>query len=212
MISSSASSGTPGMPRIPDTSPSFIAPPSASPRSSAWLAMIASNALAYSSARRISPESWTHFPSSEKKFTCAFEECISPISASFSPSRPAVIAPTGNTSTSPTARPMLNDLLDDGRRVRDRVGVRHRAQGAVNPPSAAGARTGLDRLGVLASRLAEVRVQVDERRRRPPAPCSRRPSRRFPAATSRPRRRDLSRSGRPASRPCRSQGRRAARP
>ena len=93
------------MPRIDDTSLSFMCPPLASAPSSAWFAITASNARAYSSARRISPADCTHFPSSLKKFTRALLVAISPSSASCSPCKPTEIAPTGYTSAKPAARP-----------------------------------------------------------------------------------------------------------
>ena len=53
------------------------------------------------------------------------------------------------------------DLLDDAGRVGDRLGVGHRVHGR---EAAHRGRhgAGLDRLGVLAAGLAQVRVQVDE--------------------------------------------------
>ena len=56
-------------------------------------------------------------------------------------------------------------LLDDAGRVGDRVGVRHRMHGG-EATERSGARAGLDRLGVFAAGLAQVRVQVDQARQR----------------------------------------------
>ncbi len=57
------------------------------------------------------------------------------------------------------------DLLDHAGGVGDRVGVGHRVH-AVKPPSGGGLRAGQHGLGVLAARLAQVGVQVDEARQR----------------------------------------------
>ncbi len=53
------------------------------------------------------------------------------------------------------------DLLDDAGGVGDRVGVGHRVHGG-EAAERGGARAGLDGLGVLAARLAQVGVQVDQ--------------------------------------------------
>ena len=55
------------------------------------------------------------------------------------------------------------DLLDDAGRVGDRRGVGHRAHRGV-AAERRGPRAGLDGLGVLAARLAQVGVQVDQAR------------------------------------------------
>ena len=95
MIASSATAGQPASPRRPESSPSFIWAPSVSRGSWACWATTPSNALTYSSARRISTASLTHLPSSEKTRTRAAESAIAPSSASRSPARPTVTAPTG---------------------------------------------------------------------------------------------------------------------
>ncbi len=53
------------------------------------------------------------------------------------------------------------DVVGDHRAVGHRVGVGHREDGGVAAQSG-GRRTGFDVLGVLAARLAQVRVQIDE--------------------------------------------------
>ena len=98
MIASSATAGQPASPSTPDQSPSFICAASVSRGSCACWAITPSNALTYSSARRISNGSWTQLPSSEKTRTRAAESAIAPSSASRSPARPTVTAPTGRTS------------------------------------------------------------------------------------------------------------------
>ena len=161
MIASSATAGQPVRPRRPDSSPSFIWAPSVSRGSCACWAMTPSNALTYSSARRISTASLTHLPSSEKTRTRAAESAIAPSSASRSPWRPdgdradrVDVAVAGLAAEPP-------DLLDDARGVRDRLGVRHRVHGG-EAAQRGGPGAGLDGLGVLAAGLAQVRVQVDQ--------------------------------------------------
>ena len=53
------------------------------------------------------------------------------------------------------------DLLDHSRRVGDGIGVGHRVDRGIAPQRGAGGAA-LDRLGVLATWLAQVRVQVDQ--------------------------------------------------
>ena len=98
MIASSATAGQPASPRRPESSPSFIWASSVSRGSCECWAITPSNALTYSSARRISSGSLTHLPSSENTRTRAAESAIAPSSAIRSPARPTVTAPTGNTS------------------------------------------------------------------------------------------------------------------
>ncbi len=95
MIASSATAGQPARPSRPDSSPSFICASSVSRGSWACWATTPSNALTYSSARRISTASLTHLPSSENTRTRAAESAIAPSSASRSPASPTVTAPTG---------------------------------------------------------------------------------------------------------------------
>ena len=105
MIASSATAGQPRSPSRPDSSPSFICASSVSRGSWACCATTPSNALTYSSARRISTASETHLPSSENTRTRAAESAIAPSSASRSPPRPTVTAPIGKTSQWPASRP-----------------------------------------------------------------------------------------------------------
>ena len=105
MIASSATAGQPASPSSAETTPSCIWAPSVSRGSWACWAMTPSNALTYSSARRMTTGSWTHLPSSENTRTCAADSAMAPSSASRSPSRPTVTAPTGRTSTQPASRP-----------------------------------------------------------------------------------------------------------
>ena len=105
IIASSAAAGQPASPSRAATTPSFICAPAVSRGSSACWATTPSNALTYSSARRMSCGSCTAWPSSEKTRTRAAESAIAPSSASRSPASPTVTAPTGRTSTSPASRP-----------------------------------------------------------------------------------------------------------
>ena len=127
--------------------------------------MTPSNALTYSSARRISTASLTHLPSSENTRTRAAESAIAPSSASRSPAQPdgdradrVDVAVAGLAAQPP-------DLLDDAGGVGDRLGVGHRVHGG-EAAERRGRRTGLDGLGVLAAGLAQVGVQVDQARQR----------------------------------------------
>ena len=95
MIASSATAGQPASPSRPDTAPSFIWAFSVSRGSWACCAITPSNALTYSSARRISSGSDTQRPSSENTLTRAAESAIAPSSARRVPPSPSVTAPTG---------------------------------------------------------------------------------------------------------------------
>ena len=95
ITASSATAGHPVRPSRPESSPSFIWAPSVSRGSWACWATTPSNALTYSSARRISTASFTQWPSSEKTRTRAAESAIAPSSASCWPASPTVTAPTG---------------------------------------------------------------------------------------------------------------------
>ncbi len=136
-IVSSAIPGHPGRPRRPESSPSWqhAVGPARSGSCECW-EMTPPNARTYSSARRITRGSWTHLPSSEKTRTLARERAIRPSSASSSPARPRVTAPTGCTSTSPAVRPRSRT-----RSAASAVSVTGEvlaiASTAVNPPSAA---------------------------------------------------------------------------
>jgi hypothetical protein len=90
---SSASLGIPFSPRRAETTPSFIAPPSASVGSSQWSATGTSKVRAYSSAVRISCALATGLPSSLTATAPA--PIISPNSASACPCCPTEMAPIG---------------------------------------------------------------------------------------------------------------------
>ena len=136
MIASSATAGQPASPRRPDSSPSFIWASSVRRGSWACWAITPSNALTYSSARRISSGSLTHFPSSEKTRTRAAESAIAPSSAIFSPARPTVTAPIGKTSQYPASRPS-RQTCSTTPAVSATGSVLAIACTAVKPPSAA---------------------------------------------------------------------------
>ena len=93
-------------------------------------------ARTYSSARRITRGSCTHFPSSENTRTLARERAIRPSSASSWPPRPLVTAPTGWTSTNPACRPRSR-IRSAASAVSVTGEVFAIASTAVKPPSAA---------------------------------------------------------------------------
>ncbi len=64
----------------------------------------------------------------------------------------------------PRAQRLPDDEADGGLVVGHRIGVRHRADGG-EPAGRRGPRAGRDRLDILAPRLAQVTVHVDEARR-----------------------------------------------
>ncbi len=136
MIASSATAGQPRSPSRPDSSPSFICASSVRRGSWACCAMTPSKALTYSRARRMSTASETHFPSSENTRTRAAESAIAPSSASRSPPRPTVTAPTGNTSQCPASRPS-RQTCSTTPAVSATGSVLAIACTAVKPPSAA---------------------------------------------------------------------------
>ena len=126
MIASSATAGQPRRPSTPDSSPSFIWAPSVSRGSWACWATTPSNALTYSSARRISTASETHLPSSEKTRTRAARvghraELGEPLAAEPDGDRAdrLHVAVPGLAAEPP-------HLLDHAGGVGDRVGVGHR--------------------------------------------------------------------------------------
>ena len=134
MIASSATAGQPVRPSSPDSGPSFIWAPSVSRGSCACWAMTPSNALTYSSARRISTASETQMPSSENTRTPAAESAIAPSSASRSPAEPdgdgadrLHVAVAALAAEPP-------DLLDDAGGVGDRIGVGHRVHAGEAAP------------------------------------------------------------------------------
>ncbi len=158
-ISSSASAGQPGRPRRLQHEPSCITAPFVSAATSQCWASVIPSAEAYSRARRISWGSCTPLPSSVNSRTPA--AASSPNGASASPARPMVMHPAGQHLAQPGALALGADELDDGHRVLRRLGVRHRHDRG-EPAERRGARAGLDRLRLLASRLAQVHVEVDE--------------------------------------------------
>ena len=130
MIASSATAGQPGRPSTPDNAPSCMCAPAASRGSCACWAMTPSNALTYSSARRISTAS------------CDAAAVVGEHPHAEPPSRPSrrarraarrrsptVTAPTGCTSHQAGLAAEPPDLLDDRGGVGDRVGVGHRDHG-----------------------------------------------------------------------------------
>ena len=133
-------------------------PRSAATTSQCW-ASTTSRSSAYSSARRISSGSCTPVPSSVNR--CTPTAASSASGDSCSPSRPIVIEPDGRTSHSPASSPWrrTNSTTLTESWVGLGVGHRHDARVAAQRGRT---RPGLDRLGFLLARLAEVGVQVDE--------------------------------------------------
>ena len=112
---------------------------------------------AYSNARRITFASATQSPSSVKTRTP--RSYSSPSGASSCPARPWVMHPatvTRHDTWRPFSSTAATTLASSSGGV-----VFGIATTAVKPPSAA-ARAGLDRLGLLAARLAEVHLDVDQ--------------------------------------------------
>ena len=102
----------------------------------------------------------TQAPSSVKSVTPA--AAISAIGARAVPSRPTVIAPaTATSQLAPRARSCTWATTGGG--VAGGLRVGHRDERGV-PAERPGPGAGLDRLGLLATRLAQVRVQVDQPR------------------------------------------------
>ena len=156
----SASKGWPASPSIEDHCPSCMTPPAASEASSQCWAHVTPRPLAYSRARRIRSPSPTHAPSSVKSVTPS--AAISAIGARAVPARPTVSAPaTATSQLAPRAR--ARTLGDDRGGIARGRRVGHRDHRGVSAERA-GARRGLDRLGLLATRLAQVRVEVHEPR------------------------------------------------
>ena len=150
------------MPRWLDHSPSCMWPPLASAASSQCWASVTSSADAYSSARRMRRASCTPAPSSVNRRTPS-----AAISASGASSLPR--PPHGDGAGDVHARtpPSHPARAPRGRRPRSRWRARCWAwrRRPCSPPRAAARRAGLDRLRLLATGLAEMRVQVDEPRR-----------------------------------------------
>ena len=137
MMLDSATAGQPGRPNRPDHSPSWqqaLGPASVG----SWLCWLTTppNERTYSRARRMTRASPTQRPSSEKTVTRARERCMRPSSASCSPSRPCVTAPTGWTSTRPTRAPRSR-IRSAASAVSVTGVVLAIARTAVKPPTAA---------------------------------------------------------------------------
>ena len=105
MMDSSATEGHPVSPRRSARAPAFICEPTVSEGSWACCATTAPTCRAARSASRISAESETQCPSSENTRGAASDPAIPAMSASSSPRRPRVTAPTGRTSVYPAWRP-----------------------------------------------------------------------------------------------------------
>ena len=161
-IVSSAMPGQPGRPSRPDSSPSWQQARGPA-RCGSWACWETTppKARTYSSARRMTRASVTHLPSSEKTLTRARERCMSPSSASSSPSRPLVTAPTGLDVDQAGGAAQVEDPLGGLGRVGDRAGVGHREHRG-EAADRGGGGPGGDRLGVLAAGLAQVGVEVDQ--------------------------------------------------
>ena len=188
MIDSSATAGQPVSPSRAETTPSFICAPSVSRGSWACWAMTPSNALTYSSARRISTASLdAHAVVGENPYAggrvghrAELGELL-PRQADGHRADRGDVAVAGLAAEPP-------DLLDHAGGVGDRVGVGHRVHGG-EPAERRGPGAGHDRLGVLASGLAQVGVQVDEAGKRDePGGVDDLGARRGLQARSRPRR------------------------
>ena len=136
ITASSATAGQPRSPNRPESSLSFICASSVSRGSCACCATTPSNALTYSSARRIITASETHLPSSENTRTRAAESAIAPSSARRWPPSPTVTAPTGKTSQCPASRPSRHTCSTTPA-VSATGSVLAIACTAVKPPSAA---------------------------------------------------------------------------
>ena len=158
---SSAAAGMPARPSRIDSNPSFITPPTVSSGTWQCCMITRSNILAYSSARRISAAEATGAPSSVK--ATAPPATSWPSSASSSPLRPLLTAPTGIDVGLPRPLRLEDDELGGRLGVDRRHGVGH-AGDRGHAAGQGGARAGGDRLVLLVARLAEVDVDVDQAR------------------------------------------------
>ena len=194
-----------------------MAPSPAREASSQCWARVTPSPVAYSRARRISPADCTPLPSSVNRRTPS--AASSAIGARRSPARPTVMAPA--TATSAMARSAsVEDVAHRLGRVQGGLGVGHGHHGG-EAPEGGGPGPGLDGLGLLAARLAQVGVEVDQARgdhaaagvqhAAPPWAASRSAPPRSPGHPPPARRPRARRSGR---RPCRpaARGRRRAAP
>ena len=141
--------------------PSFMTAPRVNSRSSAWLRTALSNIRQYSIARRMISELTTGEPSSVK--ATAPPSTRPPISASSSPLRSLVMAPMGKTLALPAALGLQIDELGGRLAVDGRLGVGH-ARDAGDAARQCRGRAGGDGLVLLAARLAQVDVHVDQPR------------------------------------------------
>ena len=116
---------------------------------------------ACSNARRRSAPSASHLPSSETATAPAI--CISPNSASSPPACPRVTAPIGYSRGPAAPRAFDTRYSEIARLSLTGSGVGHRAHGR-EPARRRRFQARRDRLRLLASRLAQVRVEVDEAR------------------------------------------------
>ena len=165
----SAATGQPLRPRTVATYPSDASAPSVSVTSSGWSTIGRPSAPAYASALRRTAALLTGDPSSLNPTTPA--SASSPSAASVSPPRPAVTAPWTRTRTGDpdAAAAAWTRATTPGSSIAGVVlGIR---QTVVNPPCAAAATPGRDRLRVLVAGLAEVRVEVHEAGRDEHAVC-----------------------------------------
>ena len=158
-ISSSASAGHPGNPSSLQQRPSCITAPWVRRATSQCWARTMSRPSEYSIARRMSSGSCTPLPSSVKIRTPARDELAERRERFAGPThRDAAgrqhFAQTGLLALGPHE-------LDDATRVLRRVGVRHRHDRRESAERR-GPAAGLDRLGLLATGLAQVGVEVDE--------------------------------------------------
>ena len=164
--------------------PSCACAPPVSRWSSACWAITTSSAVAYSSALRMISGSCTQRPSSENIRTCAGERAIVPSSAIRSPRRPDGDGADRMHVDEPDLGAAAAHVQRDDVGVDDRSGVGHREHGG-EPAERRRGRARRDRLGLLAARLAQVGVQVDEPRQQRRA-RRRRASRRRRARTRSP--------------------------
>ena len=160
-IDSSAARGQPARPSRAALGPSWATAPAVSRGSSACWAISTPSPVAYSSARRITSGSCTQMPSSENIRTCAD-------AVRHQAHLGELLALQAHGDRADRVHVDQADLLaapphvvGHHRAVGDRVGVGHREHRGVAAESRCG-RTGFDVLGVLAARLAQVGVQVDQ--------------------------------------------------
>ncbi len=112
-------------------------------------------------ARRMTRAFMTGRPSSEIATMPASR--MEPMAASSSPRLPLVMAPIGKTLTLATCARALHDVAGDSGAVVHRDRVRHAAD-AGEAARRRRPRAGLDGLGVLDARLAQMHVHVDKAR------------------------------------------------